>query len=275
MKKRFLLSSAISHSFIVASCATLAACGGGLSNGPGQSSTPAPQVNESQFASVSAYCTTDTLKPSGPTYDGWVALPNVTSTPEHNTTSAIASTNGHTSTIDPPITMNVPHDDYRGIKSTAVMSGFGKPEWVMGVSLPTLLAAHATACVTQVARIMRPTDPFANTPFASLLKPVDTTPVLYWRSFWNKEVPVTQLSGYLIDGFEFVSDFQPSDGQVYFVLDKSRFTSPQTTSLCYLAPAAVQWDCRQPNVADQGSNWQVYQQGLKQGVYVLTSPTFR
>lgn len=275
MKTNFPYVPAMQFAVVLVAVTALSACGGGsLSNAPGQSSTPAAKVDESMFARVSSYCTTDTLKPGDPAHqDGWVASPVAHGMPDQYTISAIASANGHAFTLNQPITMHVSHSDYRGVKSTLIPSGYGKPEWVMGVSLPTLLAPHAAACVTQVARINYPTDPFANTPFAALGKPVDTTPVLYWRSFWDKAVPVAQLSGYPVDGFEFVSDFQPSDGQVYFVLDKARFTSPQTMSICFLAAGTKAWDCRQPTLADQGANWQLFQRGLQQGVYVLTSPT--
>lgn len=86
---------------------------------------------------------------------------------------------------------------------------------------------------------------------------------------------MAQLSGYQIDGFEFVSNFKPADGQVYFILDKQRYPAPQTFSICYLAPGASEWKCSQPELSDQGMTWHVRMRGLNPGVYVLNAPNQR
>ena len=80
------------------------------------------------------------------------------------------------------------------------------------------------------------------------------------------------LAGRAMSGFEFVSNFAPASGDVFFNLDKTRTTAPSSWSVCYLAPKSVQWSCSQPAVADAGTYWQLSVQRPKVGVYVLTAP---
>ncbi|GAA4021660.1 hypothetical protein [Actimicrobium antarcticum] len=272
MNKSLPFSTVLSCYLILAVTGTsLSGCGGAL----GENGVPVPPVNESQFASVAAYCTTDTFKVDDPKRDGWLSAPMITSPVDSVEISAIYSPGGSTSSLLSSISMQVDRSDYRGITTSVVRTGYSRPEWVMGVTMPSVLAPKSVACVTQVARIHTPIDPFANTPFARFANPVDTTSVLYWSSYWNQALPVDTLAGYKVDGFEFVADFAPADGQAYFVLDKARFPAPQSMSICFLAPGAVTWDCKQPSLIDRGANWQLVQSGLKQGVYILMSPTLQ
>jgi hypothetical protein len=84
---------------------------------------------------------------------------------------------------------------------------------------------------------------------------------------------MTGLPGHVIDGFELVADFAPVDATVFFYLLKSRTASPQSLSICYLAPAAGSWDCTRANATDAGNNWGVARAGAAAGVYVVTTPS--
>lgn len=246
----------------------LTGCGGG-----GASSEPAaPSANAAMFKDLISYCGASQPTAEDASRDGWVSeFPSFNNGSTYQS-SSIVSASGSKSAWEDPIVMKVGVRDYRGVTGSFVPSGYGKPEWLMGASIPTVLDAQSVACVTQVARVKHPVDPLAGIP--NVPHP-DLSPTLNWQSFWSRMVPVEQLSGYHVDGFEFVSNFSPSDGQVYFIVDKSRFQSPQNLSICYLAPTATQWDCAQPTIADQGANWQIYKRGVKQGVYILNSTTLQ
>ena len=251
----------------------LTACGGSIGTF-GQHAPSAPPVDESLFASVSSYCQNDKFPVDGRP-NSLTGNMNASAISDQYILSSYISTQGYINETQSPLTMHVPHSNYRGVTGDITPSGYGKPAWVMGIAMPPALAPHASACVTQVARIDNRMSPQLSLTYPYIATPPVTKSTLYWRSFWNTTVPVQQLQGYLVDGFEFVSDFVPADGQVYFILDKARFSTPQSMSLCFLAPKTTSWDCKQPSVADQGENWQVFKQGLKPGVYVLTSPTLQ
>lgn len=242
----------------------LTGCGGG---GGASSEPAAPSANAALFKDLISYCGASQPTATDVSRNGWVSeFPSFNN--GSNQGNSIVSASGNTSAGKDPIVMKVNISDYRGITGSFVSSGYGKPEWLMGVAIPTVLGAQSIACVKQIARVQYPVDPFVGIPNAPYFDP---NPTLNWQSYWNRTVPVTQLSGYHVDGFEFVSNFIPSDGQVYFIVDKIRFQAPQNLSICYLAPNATQWDCAQPTIVDQGANWQIYMRGVKQGVYILNS----
>jgi len=238
--------------------ALLSGCGAGAADG----AEDRPPVDTGLYQQMASYCQATPPGPGEPVRDGWVMSSGYTgngsSTFESN---AIVSANGSSAEGLGPVTLKVGIHDYRGLASGAqiVPSGYANPNWVMGAALSGTMRAKSVACVVQLAKI----------------RPSSTGMGLYWRSFWNEAVPMAQLSGYQIDGFEFVGNFTPADGQAWFALDKQRYPAPQTLSVCYLAPGAGAWKCSQPELSDQGATWQLRVRGLAPGVYVLNASTPR
>lgn len=255
------ISPAVSLSSLTITAAlALSACGGASSSAP---DAPAPDAG--LYAELIAYCGASQPTALDASRDGWV-------TNMGQDASAIVSASGNSSEWQDPIVMKVNIQDLRGRSGNVILSGYGEPEWVMGVTIPTLLAAKSVACIKRVAKLTYPVS--SSVGLGNIAGQVQG-PTLSWQSYWNRAVPVDQLPGYRVDGFEFVSNFTPRDGQVYFTANKTSFPSAQNLSVCYLAPNTKQWDCSQPTISDQGKNWQVFVRGVKPGVYILNSSTLQ
>ena len=230
----------------------LSACGGVLPSEP-----EAPAVDVARFDELITYCGATQPTALDGSRQGWVGGGS------GEESNAIVSASGSFSDLQSRIAMGV------NIRTGSGSSGgYGQP--LMGVAFPTLLAAKSVACVKRVGELVYPNYPAQILGY--VIDPALTsTPTLVWKSYWSRAVPVDQLPGKHIDGFEFVGNFTPKDGTVYFTANKISFPSAQNLSICYLAPNVTQWNCSQPTIADQGANWQVFIGGLKQGVYILNS----
>jgi hypothetical protein len=174
-------------------------------------------------------------------------------------TTGMVSVGGSSSQWDTPLTLYVP------LNSGA--SAFGKPEWTMGVRIPTVLGKQSVACVRQASHTF--------TPPQLSIPGVHIAPVLFqtvWDSYWDRAIPLSTMPGRAVYGFEFVGNFAPAGGDVFFHVGKTSVAAPSALSVCYLAPKSVQWSCAQPGVADAGSEWQLSVRAPKQGVYVLAAP---
>ena len=230
----------------------LSACGGILPSEP-----EAPAVDVARFDELITYCGATQPTALDASRQGWVGGGS------GEESNAIVSASGSLSDSQSRITMSI---NIRNGSSTS--GGYGQP--AMGVAIPTLLAAKSVACVKRVGELVYPNYPAQILGY--VIDPnLSSTPTLVWKSYWDRAVPVDQLPGKHIDGFEFVGNFKPEDGAVYFTANKISFPSAQNLSICYLAPNVTQWNCSQPTIADQGANWQVFIKGLKQGVYILNS----
>lgn len=93
-----------------------------------------------------------------------------------------------------------------------------------------------------------------------------------WDSYWDRAVPLAGVPGRAVFGFEFVSNFAPSGGEVFFRVGKASVGAPSALSVCFLAPKSLQFSCAHPGVADAGKDWQLSAPTPKQGVYVLVAP---
>jgi hypothetical protein len=132
-----------------------------------------------------------------------------------------------------------------------------------------MMRPGSVGCITQTARIYTPPRYDLGLGLPQL---TEQTPSLTWTSRWDKAVPVQRLPGYPVNGFEFVANFEPEDGRVFFQIPKARFNDPSSLAVCHLPAYAAQWACSQPLTADAGENWHMSSKGVKQGVYVLVSP---
>lgn len=245
-------------------CAALAGCGGA-----GGQEEQATQVSTdaAAYAATQDYC--GSKEPTGAAAEpgGWeITSPSHFGNPTYDV-NAIVSPGGTTSSAF-PVRLQVNVEDYRGVTGSFVGSGYGEPEWKMGISFSPVLPARSAACVAGLAKLTPP----APSPFGL---PGATTPVGYtlaWSSKWSARVPVDRVPGAVLDGFEFVSTFAPASAQVFFVVSKKRLPVAQGVSICYLAPAATNWDCAPASAADQGKDWGFSRRAAQPGVYVLAAP---
>jgi len=228
----------------------LSACGGILPSEP-----EAPAVDVARFDELVTYCGATQPTALDASRQGWVGGGS------GEESNAIVSASGSFSDLQNRITMGV--NIHTGSGSSG---GYGQP--LMGVAFPTLLAPKSVACIKRMVK-----QDYSNVPVQGLENVVyaASKPTLVWQSYWSRAVSLYQLPGTPVDGFEFVGNFTPKDGTVYFTANKISFPSAQNLSICYLTPNVTQWNCSQPTIADQGANWQVFIGGLKQGVYILNS----
>jgi hypothetical protein len=235
----------------------VAGCGGAMDGAGGSEPAPAP-VDSGMYRDLLSYCRISEPTALDATRDGWVT--HMLSSDQYWTvTTGMVSVAGSTSQWDTPLSLYVPLN--------AGASAYGEPEWTMGVRIPTVLGKQSVACVRQASHTF--TAPAPNIPG------VPNPPAVFqtvWDSYWDRAIPVSKLAGRAIYGFEFVSNFTPAGGDVFFHVGKSGVTAPSALSVCFLAPKSAQWSCVQPGVADAGKDWQISVRSPKQGVYVLVSP---
>lgn len=244
----------------------LAGCGGGANDGE----ATLPPADNASFLPLVQYCGARTPTSADAAVNGWSQERPMHGNYPIYDSNAVVSAGGSTETGLGPFSMTVAFSDYRGVEGNVVRSGVADPAVVMGAQLPPGLGRSSVACVSQVSRLRAG---------APVWLPGGTAGYgqsqLSWSSYWQPALPMAQLGGYHVDGFEFVSNFTPTGGAVVFTVPKSRFPSTQTLSLCYLAPAGSSWDCSVPAVSEAGNNWRLTQNGLKQGVYLLNASTLR
>lgn len=251
----------------------LAACGGGLSD---MDKPSVPTANSALYTDLMSYCEMSEPTGAAATNDGWnTRLSYFMGGRSGYSGSGMVSPAGSSHDWSDPLKLTVPSSDYRGVSGRIVTSGYGKPEWRMGVAIPTVFSPKSVACVVQIARIHSTRDIIAVLAPDTKITVPGTPPTLIWKSFWNSQVPVSQLSGYQVDGFEFVSNFQPTEGIAYFVVDKAAHSTPHSMTICHLPAGGVQWACAPAGVTDLGENWQLAIQGVTPGAYVLVSPSLK
>lgn len=238
---------------IVIGLALLAGCGAGEEE-------DAPPADLAAYTETMAFC--EASEPTGSTaqYGGWsLTSPSRYGNPTYDA-SALVSPRG--ADLSFTLHMKVGVHDYRDVSGSFIPSAYFEPEWGMGVQLEGRLPAGA-ACVRSLAKLVPP----LNIPgFPSYGY------TLNWRSKWSSAVPVANVPGAVIDGFEFVSSFAAPTAQSFFILSKTRLASTQGASICYLAPLGTSWDCKTSSVTDLGKDWGLARQGAQAGVYVLAVP---
>lgn len=242
---------------IVIGLALLAGCGAGEEE-------DAPPADLAAYTETMAFC--EASEPTGSTaqYGGWsLTSPSRYGNPTYDA-SALVSPRGADLTVT--VHMKVGVHDYRDVNGFFIPSAYMEPDWGMGVQLQGRLQAGA-ACVRSLGKLSPP----LNLPGGFHMP--DNGYTLSWKSKWSAAVPVANVPGAVIDGFEFVSSFASADAQTFFILSKTRLASTQGAAICYLAPLGTSWDCRTPSVTDLGKDWGLARQGAQAGVYVLAAPT--
>jgi hypothetical protein len=242
------------------SCAALSGCGGA---GTEAVATAAAGVGAG-YQDVMSYC--GSVAPTGPAAQPGgleTSSPSRMGNPSYEV-HALVSPAGVERETAMAQRLQVGIRDYRGVNGPIVPSGLVKPEWKMGIAFLAALPAHSAACVAGLAKL---TPPVTVLPGFPASQPVGYT--LSWRSRWSENVPLHDVGGAVVDGFEFVSTFVPLDAQVFFVLPKSRMPVLPALSVCHLAPAAAAWDCAAASGGGTGEDWIVSRPGARPGVYVL------
>jgi hypothetical protein len=234
---------------------SLSGCGAGLDTG---GNDPAPAVVDSgMYRDVLAYCRIAEPVGIDATRDGWTTY--LLNSDQYSTvTTGMVSVAGSSSQWETPLTLYVPLNNGA--------SAYGEPAWSMGVRMPTVLGKQSVACVRQASHTFTPPQPS--------IPGVPNPPLVFqtvWDSYWDRAIPVSTLPGRAVYGLEFVSNFAPTGGEVFFRVGKASVAAPSALSVCFLAPKSVQWSCAQPGVADAGKDWQLSVSGPKQGVYVLVA----
>lgn len=239
-------------------CAVLLGACGGVVGGDGEARGPA--ADASLFVPMAEYCGIKSPETRSVTGEGWDAAPTFMNGYRY-TASSLRSLAGSSQALEGGLALNLDINDYRGAVAdgmVATLPGAGDPAWVMGARIPTVLAPRAIACTVHLSKLRN-----------------DYTRPAGWSTYWHASLPMAQLPGHLIDGFEFVSNFTPADSSLYFVLDKARYGNVQAPSLCYLAPQKTQWECAAATLADAGARWEVRATGVRAGAYALVSSSRR
>ncbi len=234
----------------------LGGCGAGADT-PSNDAAPA-LVDSAMYRDVMSYCRMTEPAAADAARDGWNTY-LLNSDQFWTVTTGMVSVGGSSSAWDTPLSLHVP------LNNSA--SGYGEPDWSMGVRIPTVLGKQSAACVRQASHTL--TSPQPNIPG------VPNPPLVFrtvWDSYWDRTIPLASLPGRAVYGFEFVSNFTPTGGEVFFRAGKAGVGEPSALSVCYLAPKSVQFSCAQPGVADAGKDWQLAVRSPKQGVYVLVAP---
>jgi hypothetical protein len=253
----------------------LSGCGGAA--GDDEQEPPALSAG-ADYRAIVAYCKVDESRPGGGpgAGNGWVsALERLDG--GVNQAATFISHDGNRSLWERPVTLAVPLFDYRSLPAKfAFAPGFNQSQ-SMGTAFPTLLPKSGVGCVTQLTKVAHtPPIDLSGIPgwTGSALSGMPAEPYsMKWKSYWDGSLPLGQLSGTPVDGFEFVTNFIPGSGQSFFNVEKSRFASTAGMSICYLAPQTSRWDCATPTTADHGATWQLVRSGAKPGAYVLIAPT--
>lgn len=244
--------------------AALSGCGGGAAD------EDIPAASAGDHDAIADYCGADKANPSEPARGGWnLSWPYLND--NLNNAATIVSPDGSSTAWDDPIVMKVALNDYRGVSGNLIPKG-SVERWSMGASIPTVLPKRAVACTTQLSKMVRNAQPVIEP--GGLFGSV-TTYTLAWKSYWDKALPIDRLSGHAIDGFEFVGNFAPGNGQAFFVVDKMKFAAAAGLSICYLAPGSANWDCATPASTDLGYGWQLTRPGIRPGAYMLVAATPR
>ena len=263
-KRKHAMHPALHHvslPLISIAAVLLAGCGGGTVD-----EVRLPAADSTSMLPLVEYCGARAPTSADAATNGWSQeRPMHASYPIYDS-NAVVSAGGNTETSLGPLNMTVALNDYRGVEGSVVRSGASDAAVVMGAQLSPALGRNSVACVSQVSRLRAGTAVWL--PGGG---PAYSQPQLSWSSYWQAALPMAQLGGYHVDGFEFVSNFTPAGGAVVFSVPKSRYPTVPALSLCYLAPKAGNWDCSVPTVTDAGSTWRLTQNGLKQGVYLLNA----
>lgn len=253
---------------------SLAGCGAGAQD----DSQPVPVLATGvDGPGLVEYCKIDTSRPGGGTGagNGWVNGTELLGGGV-NQAATLVSHDGNDTLWDTQVVLRVPLFDARTMPAQSVSPPQFSQTLAMGATFPTLLPKGALGCVTQLAKVRYTPPPNLNAVPGWANSGLELTWQAYsfsWKSYWDPVLPTGGLPGVPVDGFEFIANFTPREGQAVFNLDKTRFASTQGLSVCFLAPGTATWDCGTPALSDLGTVWQLTRNGMKPGAYLLVAAT--
>lgn len=129
----------------------------------------------------------------------------------------------------------------------------------MGVELGSRFAPGAVACISGVSRAIN----------------IGTEGSPNFRVSWGStllpSVPLSGLPTQAINGFEFLTNAQPTQASAVFRMVKTAQADPATVSICHIDSNAAT-TCRVPTVTEDTLHWIFRLVITEQGVYMLSAP---
>lgn len=252
----------------------LAACGGGAGLPDSEERLPVAAVDRQQTAAVRDYCAIGApLRQAASADDaGFSYQPG---SPWHAGAGLMLAVSsvyawGRTDTQGgggfDVLRLGTPVNDYRSFDPSATLGIGAAPSQRLGMGLlvEPRFDDQAAACVKPVTVVRYRQVLLPGSGWVQLRS-------LGWESMQAETVPVQTLPGAALDGFEFVANYLPLEGRVFFALAKNQLADPQAAQLCHLAPGAGAWRCLRPQLRDGGDLWELTAPEARPGVYVLVS----
>ena len=165
------------------------------------------------------------------------------------------------------VMLEIPMQDIRARKAPyAALSGTMLDRSSrMGVMIPAALNDNYIGCLRHAHSYGSVQSPSPARSGKSAIQPA-------WRSHLLGAVPIEQLQGTPVDGFEFAANFQPlPPSKTFFTVPKAALRSPETTSICSYTTKGSLWSCSIPTRMDTATNWVFVLDQVKPGVHVLVS----
>lgn len=252
----------------------LAACGGGDLGGDEGFAVPAADSVLAEI--IQDYCQLDALDTAsfngevGYSYSPaslWRYSTNAGAT--HDELSAVQAHGLNNLPVMDKLVLNTSVRDHRGFtEGSNIGSAVADGRFGQGAVIPDLFADKSVACVKSVSQMHLLT----NSSYGSL----DSLPSarLVWQSFAAPIVPVEQLPGHAIDGFEMVANFQAAAGLVYFSLPTGTIADANAASICHMPQSgtyAGAWNCQAPTIVPFDGGVQFELPAARPGVYMLVS----
>lgn len=232
----------------LASASLLTACGGGTGND--EPAPASPQAIQS-FNDLSSYCGADLTLPVTDTSQSLEQLPghSVTIAKVSYFVNMLYAANGWSPIDDSLASLDVPMSDMRNVTPGSNVSfGSMSATLKMGVGVSPRMPAAAITCV----------------------KGLNGFSTATWRSRDLGAVDVSTLPAAAVDGFEWVANFEPAPGLVFFTTDKTK-ADPATARICHRAGGAVTWSCDVPTLGGDATHWTFSLASMSRGIYVLVA----
>jgi hypothetical protein len=231
----------------LAGVSLLTACGGGFDE-----ERPAPATPEAiqSFNQLAVDCGADVTLPTSDLSETLEQLDRRNITLDHvsYTATTIYAANGWVPVDDTAETMNVPMSDMRGLAlGSGISLGFADGA-SMGAAFAPRMPSAGITCVRGLNGYSSPA----------------------WRGTNSLKLDVTDLPAPAIDGFEWLANYEPPLGMVYFTANKEKVGVP-SARICHRGAADSNWSCDVPSVRDQGNYWTFSLSSMSRGTYVFAA----
>ena len=248
------------HAAALAAALLAAGCGGGGAEGEDEADPqPASPAMVASFNTLAPYCGVDAVLPTSSmdvTLDTSLQRTVLRSGVAQQATAAYAL-NGFRLFDDEPSSLRIDIDDRRGLGTGRYVDrGSYDAGTGMGVLLFPSMPGGGLTCVRG----------------ASWLMPVpgsDGLKTLRWSSRSLDTLPMANLPGAPIDGFEWLANYAvPSNSAAWFILRKTAVDAA-VVQVCRRTGEATDWRCTRPLVTPRGEDWVFTNEAPEPGVYLL------